>query len=117
VGRVGADDGGRQGDAAKRVSVRRGRTARPHHGEGKHVVVSDSRYVWDGTGIVEERDARDNSLLKRFSGAGEEVFDNQGRAAKYFYATDHLGSVREVTDGSDALTAAYDYDPHRKRIR
>jgi YD repeat-containing protein len=58
-----------------------------------NVVVSDSRYVWDGTGIVEEHDARDNSLLKRFSGAGEEVFDNQGRAAKYFYATDHLGSA------------------------
>jgi RHS repeat-associated protein len=76
------------------------------------VVVSDSRYVWDGTGIVEERDARDNSLLKRFSGAGEEVFTGSGSSAKYFYATDHLGSVREVTDGSGALTAAYDYDPY-----
>jgi RHS repeat-associated protein len=77
-----------------------------------NVVVSDSRYVWDGTGIVEERDARDNSLLKRFSGAGEEVFTGPGQSAKYFYATDHLGSVREVTDGSGALTAAYDYDPY-----
>jgi RHS repeat-associated protein len=77
-----------------------------------NVVVSDSRYVWDGTGIVEERDARDNSLLKRFSGAGEEVFDAAGNSAKYFYATDHLGSVREVTDASGALTAAYDYDPY-----
>ena len=33
-----------------------------------------------------------------------------GRA--YYYTRDHLGSVREMTDGSGTIQARYDYDPY-----
>ncbi len=76
-------------------------------------VVNDSRFVWDGTGIVEERDGQTNQLKKRFTGNGEQVFDNQGvEQGKYFYAGDHLGSAREITDQSGNVVSRFDYDPY-----
>lgn len=76
-------------------------------------VVNDSRFVWDGTGIVEERDGQTNQLRKRFTGNGEQLFDAQGvEQGKYFYASDHLGSAREITDQSGNVVSRFDYDPY-----
>ena len=35
----------------------------------------------------------------------------------YYYTTDHLGSIREVTDSAKNVVAAYDYDPYGVRTR
>jgi RHS repeat-associated protein len=69
------------------------------------VVTSDRRFVWCGRQMCEERDASGSVVQKRF-------FDNgmQEGAATYFFAADHLGSVREMTDSSGAVRARYEYD-------
>jgi RHS repeat-associated protein len=64
------------------------------------------QWVWDGTAPAEERDAG-NTVTKRFYAAGEQI----GSSA-YFFTTDHLGSVREMTDSTGAIRARYDYDPY-----
>jgi RHS repeat-associated protein len=38
-------------------------------------------------------------------------------SAKYFYARDHLGSIREVVDNAGAMQARYNYDPYGRRTR
>jgi RHS repeat-associated protein len=69
-------------------------------------VVSDKRYVWDGSEIVEERDAQTGAVAKRYFANGVE-----DGGAKLFFTRDHLGSVREVTDANGNATARSDYDP------
>jgi len=65
------------------------------------------QWVWcGGPQPCEERDAT-NTVTKRFYGQGQ----LNGTTA-LFYAKDHLGSVREMTDTSGALRARYDYDPY-----
>jgi RHS repeat-associated protein len=55
----------------------------------------------------EERDAN-GAVTKRFyAGLGEQI-----AGANYYFATDHLGSVREMTDASGAVRVRYDYDPY-----
>jgi RHS repeat-associated protein len=69
-------------------------------------VVSDKRYVWDGSEIVEERDAQTGGVTKRYFANGVE-----DAGTKLFFTRDHLGSVREVTDANGNATARSDYDP------
>jgi RHS repeat-associated protein len=70
-------------------------------------VLSDRRYVWGDSLLLEERDGVSGSVLKRFY---ESVTDEAGTL--YFETRDHQGNVREVTDGSGGLVARYDYDPY-----
>jgi YD repeat-containing protein len=68
---------------------------------------SDKYYVWaGGAQPVEERDAS-NTVTKRFYGLGEQI-----AGTYYYYTTDHLGSVREVTDANAAVVTRYTYDPY-----
>lgn len=48
-----------------------------------------------------------NTVTKRFYDQGEQV----GGTA-YYYAEDHLGSIRELTDGTGAVQARYQYDSY-----
>ncbi len=73
---------------------------------------SDKRYVWCGSEICEERDAAGTTVLKQYFGQGVRV-----GAANYFYARDHLGSIREVVDSSGNIAARYSYDPYGRRTR
>ncbi|MEP6670726.1 MAG: RHS repeat-associated core domain-containing protein [Chthoniobacter sp.] len=68
-------------------------------------VTSEKHFVWDGFTLAEERDASD-SVTKQFYGNGE-----VRGTLKLYYARDHLGSVREVTDAAGVLRARYDYTP------
>jgi RHS repeat-associated protein len=70
-------------------------------------VTSDKKYLWDGTEIAEERDTTGAIVLRRFYEQG--FVDSDGTAL--FYTRDHLGSIRELTDGTQAIRARYDYDP------
>ena len=72
-------------------------------------IANTKQFIWDGTGIVEERDAN-NVTTRRYYAQGEQRITN-GTATNFYYTRDHLGSIRELTDGSGAVRARYDYDP------
>lgn len=67
-------------------------------------VTSTKHLTWLGMGPVEERDTV-NNVTKRFFAQGEQI---AGQAC--FYTRDHLGSVRELTDGAQLPRARYSYD-------
>ncbi len=74
-------------------------------------VTSTKRFVWCGFERCEERDASGN-VTRRFFSQGEQI-----NGQSYYYAFDHLGSVREMTDGSGTIRARYDYDPYGVRTK
>jgi RHS repeat-associated protein len=75
-------------------------------------VLSDQRYLWCGLAICDERDAAGTTVTRRFFAQGMQ----EGSDA-YFYARDHLGSIRELTDITGALRARYDYDPFGRQTK
>jgi RHS repeat-associated protein len=77
--------------------------------------VSFRRFVWCGDEICEERDGT-GAVTKRFFPQGMKV-ESGPNAGNYFYTHDHLGSIRELTDGSGNVRARYAYDPYGRRTR
>jgi RHS repeat-associated protein len=77
-------------------------------------------YIWgSGPQPIEERDAN-NAVTKRFyAGLGEQTitYSPSPIASNYFYTTDHLGSVREMTDSTGAIRARYSYTPYGERTK
>jgi RHS repeat-associated protein len=69
--------------------------------------VTDIWQVWCGGAICEERDAQAGATLKRYFSFGETA----GNAPLY-YTTDHLSSIRQLTNSAGAVVASYDYDPY-----
>lgn len=73
------------------------------------------QWVWcEGPQPCEERDGS-NAVTKRFfGGLGEQFALNAhpSTLSSFYFTTDHLGSVREMTDGAGAVRARYDYDPY-----
>lgn len=74
-------------------------------------VTSVKRFAWCGLERCEERDASGN-VTRRFFPQGEQI-----NGVNYYYAFDHLGSVREMTDSTGAVRARYDYDPYGVRTK
>lgn len=70
------------------------------------------RFVWCGMRICEERDSSGATVTKRFLDQGM-----QEGGAGYFYTLDHLGSIRELTDGAAAVRARYDHDPYGRMTK
>ena len=70
-------------------------------------VSSDKKYLWAGTEIAEERDSSGSTVLRRFFFQG--FVDSDG--TNLYYTRDHLGSIRELTDGTQSVQARFDYDP------
>ncbi len=68
-----------------------------------------------GTQIVQEPDAN-NELTRRYYEEGEERIGGRD-GGPYYYTRDHLRSIRELTDGSGAAHARYDYDPYGKQTK
>jgi RHS repeat-associated protein len=68
-------------------------------------VTTDRFYVAN-----EERDATSGGVLRLFFGRGEEIMGGSSAPASYYYADDHLGSTRELTDQASAVKASYAYD-------
>jgi RHS repeat-associated protein len=71
---------------------------------------ADTRVLWCETAICEERAADGVTVTRRAFGLGEQI-NGQAR----FFTTDHLGSVREVTDSAGTLLARYAFDPWGRR--
>jgi len=73
-------------------------------------IVAHETFLWCGGTICRSTDD---------SGSTTEYFTSGVRQGglTLFAFTDHLGSLREVTDASGVLRARYDYDPWGKRLK
>lgn len=76
-------------------------------------VTSTKQFVFDGMDEVEQRDGS-NAVTKRYFADG---WRDVTGGASYFYTKDHLGSVREVVNGSGVLASRYDYDPYGRTTK
>jgi RHS repeat-associated protein len=74
------------------------------------ITTADTRVLWCETAICEERAADGTTVTRRAFGVGEQI----NGTARYL-TTDHLGSVREVTDTAGTLLARYAFDPWGRR--
>src|SRR5262249_38947388 len=74
--------------------------------------VSTKKFLWGEAELCEERDSTGSTVTKRFFAQGE-----QTSGSNYFFTLDHLGSVREMTDSSQAIQACYEYDPYGRRTK
>jgi RHS repeat-associated protein len=73
---------------------------------------SEKWFVWCAAELCEQRDYIGSSTERRFFGQGEQIF-----GTNYFFARDHLGSIREITDTNNAVRARYEYDPYGQRTK
>ncbi len=73
-------------------------------------VTSTRQLVYDGLDIAEQRDGT-NGVVRRYFADGFTV-NAQPSTLNYFYAKDHLGSIREVVDGQGVDRERYGYDPY-----
>jgi len=70
------------------------------------ITQADRRFVWCGAEPCEEWNSN-NVVVNRYFSEGE-----QQSGTNLYYARDHLGSVRELTDGTGAIRAEYGYAPY-----
>ncbi|HEX5152710.1 MAG TPA: RHS repeat-associated core domain-containing protein [Parafilimonas sp.] len=70
------------------------------------------RWLWCGTELCEERNAVGGTVTKRFFRHGEQI-----NGTNYYFTRDHLGSIREMTNGSGAIKTQYDYDPYGRKTK
>jgi RHS repeat-associated protein len=75
--------------------------------------VSNRRFLWCDSEICEER-TPSGAVTKRFFEQGVKI-ESGPAAGVYFYTRDHLGSIRELTDGAGTVRARYSYDPCGRR--
>jgi YD repeat-containing protein len=93
------------------------RRARVTERNASNTITSDKRYVWSGGNQPsEERDATTNAVTKRYFPQGEQRIGGTD-AGFYYYAKDHLGSIREITNSSGTIAARYDFDLWGKRTK
>src|SRR5207253_5217953 len=76
------------------------------------ITVSDKRLIWCGLDICEERDSAGSVVNKRFFPEGMKA-----GSTNFFHTQDHIGSRREITDGTGATLARYDYDAYGRRSK
>ena len=71
---------------------------------------TETRYLWCGERICQARNGSD-AVIRRYYDEGE-----LGPNA-YYYAQDHLDSVRDLVNTSGQVLASYDYDPYGNPTR
>ena len=75
-------------------------------------VINAYTYVWCGVNSCQERDGTGHTINKQFFNQGEQI-----NGTNYYFACDHLGSVREMTDSNGVVHANYDYDPFGRQTK
>ena len=76
------------------------------------VTKSDNWMLWCGTQLGEKQDSTGGVVSNRFFAQGEQI-----TGTNYFFNRDHLGSIREMVDGSGNIQARYTYDPWGRRTK
>ena len=75
---------------------------------------SSARYLWEGTEIIQKRDAAGSTVTAKYFDQGEiRVFGSS--TIPYYFTRDHLGSVREVVNQSGVIAQSFDYTPWGER--
>jgi RHS repeat-associated protein len=75
-------------------------------------VTSTKNLIWDGMAIREERNAS-NAVMKMYFSNAVQI-----SGSNYYYTRDHLGSIREMTSGTNAtVLARFDYDPYGQQTQ
>ena len=69
-------------------------------------LTSTKQFVWCRNDRCEARNSG-STITAQYFGYGETI-----SGTSYFYAKDHLGSVREMTNSSGTIEAQYAYDPY-----
>jgi RHS repeat-associated protein len=68
-------------------------------------VLTSKAFVWCGKKLCQERDSTGHTVTKQFFTYGEQI-----NGTNYYFAKDHVGSVRDMTDSGGNIQASYDYD-------
>jgi RHS repeat-associated protein len=105
---TGVTDGSKRSEFHYDSSSRRTRIIEKSAG----AVTSDKSYLWAGRRIVQERSTATGAVLKRYFSHGM-----QHGVESLYYGQDHLGSIRELVDGTGNVRAAYDYDVYGGRTK
>ena len=72
-----------------------------------------TRYYYRGQQMIEERDGNDAVEATYLYGfAIDQVLQMRRGSNNYYYHTNHLGSVCDITDAMGELVEHYDYDPY-----
>ncbi|MEO8614474.1 MAG: RHS repeat-associated core domain-containing protein, partial [Luteolibacter sp.] len=82
-------------------------------------VETDIRYLYGGSGVLQERSSDGGTITKTYTPQGEQSYltiNSQPSTLNLFYTRDHLGSVREVVAEDGTLVARYDYKPYGERV-
>ena len=72
--------------------------------------VDGSTFVWDGMMRIEKRDAVGRNVLARYFTEGVQ-YNSGPRQGTFIYATDHLGSIREVVNAAGMVEKSFQYTP------
>jgi RHS repeat-associated protein len=76
-----------------------------------------TRYLLDGDNVLMELDAAGNTLARYTTGLTLDSWISMERGGQsYFYHTDGLGSTTALTNGSQAISATYQYDAYGKLL-
>jgi RHS repeat-associated protein len=73
-------------------------------------VTNNQTFLWVNEMLAEERTASGFGVVRRFFPEGM-----QENGLNYYFFRDHLGSIRDVTDGGANVRARYDYDAWGRR--
>ncbi len=76
------------------------------------VAISTNKFLWVGMELCEQRNNTGATVTKRFFDQGEQI-----SGTNYYFTTDHLGSIREMTTAAGVISARYDYDPYGRRTK
>jgi RHS repeat-associated protein len=90
------------------------RRVRTEEWDGNQLVEGHTS-LWLGSSIAEERDFNNVVQTRQFAQGEQRV--SGANPGNYYYTTDHLGSLREMTDAAGVARARYDYDPYGNRSR
>ena len=76
---------------------------------------TETRYLGCGERTCQARNSSDTPI-RRYYDEGEQLVTSNGTTS-YYYAQDHLGSVRDLVTASGTVLASYDYDPYGNPTR
>ena len=78
-------------------------------------VTNYRRFTWNGFQMAEERDSSGAGVQKRYFARGMQISLSGGSLTGRLFASDHLGSVRDITSATNDVTNSIDFEPWGRR--